>query len=445
MSTRTRSQTRSTSHPVSELTKQQQVAKISKRAAVVSSVSATRAEAALAKRGLGAPLKEQTIGEITVFLNPDNSVRIESTPPTFRKIAKAEAGALIQCLALRQRFVFKGEEYNTVLVLKNPLLNSTKPETSSVILGYLVGNVWPKKIFKLHSVYSTIPDGEAVFHRFLTDAKQLHIENVGFQMSEPPRLRAIPADTNSSGVFIFDVAEVKDVVKVRDGVSVTLKEVNALTKSRYLGNYDPNQLVADITAAAYNNVCSGSVREGYIIDQILNNPIRMLLRWRLNNTGPLVPIGFVLARVDDHNADSIYIDIICAAISGGGKLLLDSLIEYATHYGKNVSLSALPTVLSYYPIFKFKHRQSCAPGVETFVFPRDVKPPPSLLDSYKIPAINNFMITLADHDLASKNDCKGVKRKMEKGKYYREDPSAFAQENCAQDGFYMMRCKDDLK
>ena len=55
------------------------------------------------------------------------------------------------------------------------------------------------------------------------------------------------------------------------------------------------------------------------------------------------------------------------------------------------------------------------------------------------------MITLADHDLASKNDCKGVKRKMEKGKYYREDPSAFAQENCAQDGFYMMRCKDDLK
>jgi hypothetical protein len=79
------------------------------------------------------------------------------------------------------------------------------------------------------------------------------------------------------------------------------------------------------------------------------------------------------------------------------------------------------------------------------VLPKGVKPPPSLLDAYNIPAINDFMINLADHDLASKNNCKGKKRKAEKGKYYREEPDTFKTENCAEDGFYMMRCKDDLE
>lgn len=59
-------------------------------------------------------------------------------------------------------------------------------------------------------------------------------------------------------------------------------------------------------------------------------------------TTHLEPQGFLMANHDD---EGLYIDIICA-LKPFGSLLMEAFLQRADEKGQNVTLSALPTVLT---------------------------------------------------------------------------------------------------
>ena len=93
------------------------------------------------------------------------------------------------------------------------------------------------------------------------------------------------------------------------------------------------------------------------------------------------PVSFILGHNNDKDDDGnatkeAYIDIICAC-PGSGRYLLDYFINFAESNDYNaVSLSAIPTVLTYYPRFGFSHRHSCNPEESGIV-------PPAILSDKK--------------------------------------------------------------
>jgi hypothetical protein len=424
-----------------------------KRTSESSAVSTRRAQTAAAGRNINKlpaaanePLNKHLFGEIIVFLNPaDNSVQPQVEPLTIKRIADEKVvQSFIRSFAfltMNRNVSFAGASYNTLLVLKTPILNTKDPKKGFVTIGYVVANWFSGDVLKIYSMASSVPGGEAVLRNFLESVKGFRLEKADTNLPSEPKVSvAVPAVTAGRGVFLIDVrvrTTEKDPVG-KPGVFVTeidqaSKQVNAT------GLYDPNQLSVDLEAVANNNICGGDVVGSYVSRQIVKNPIKIVLLWPLNNIGPLVPIGFVLAGVDHKNPDSLYIDIICSTISGGGMLLMNFMIDHATHFRKNISLSSLPTVLRYYPKFDFKHRNNCAPGSEIITLPDEFVPPVDITQAYENESVRNVLIKLTEKQLSSHDKCKG-----KNPSYYSVQPKKFVEDECADDGFYMMRCLNDL-
>jgi hypothetical protein len=70
--------------------------------------------------------------------------------------------------------------------------------------------------------------------------------------------------------------------------------------------------------------------------------------------------AFILANYENKPTPSIYISVICGAPGTGG-ILLDKFLAFADSENEDVSLSAVPSVLGYYPKprFGFEFRKSC--------------------------------------------------------------------------------------
>lgn len=93
---------------------------------------------------------------------------------------------------------------------------------------------------------------------------------------------------------------------------------------------------------SYENICSGSVRHRYILDHFEADTYDYMIGITDNTTGKLA--GFLVGYYED-GANEMYIDVICAK-PGLGQVLMNRLFQRADALGKNVGLSALPTVLT---------------------------------------------------------------------------------------------------
>lgn len=143
--------------------------------------------------------------------------------------------------------------------------------------------------------------------------------------------------------------------------------------------------------------------------------------------------AFILAKNEE---TSLYLAVICGS-PGTGSKMMDRLLKLADEQHLNVSLSAMPTVLSYYirPEFGFEFRKSCNEK-EHIVNPSNIvgkKPPFSLKKIAKDPYYAPFL-----EELQAKGF--GVVKKGECSK-----PSLSAEEiiknHCEDDGYTMFRCK----
>ena len=191
--------------------------------------------------------------------------------------------------------------------------------------------------------------------------------------------------------------------------------------------------------------CHGNVSETYVTESIsLNTIVMVLYEQKITVSGrgsPLIveePLGFILARPED---EGFYIDIICSKRNGGE--LLNYFIRFADGFGENVVLSSLPSVLSYYPKFKFKFRQSCKnPVLNTLpnsIAKRDklVKPfPTTTEEAYEDKDYSDFMIRLHQRGLSQATEPPCNKKIISKGQMIAGD--------CGGDGYRMIRCRNDL-
>ena len=150
----------------------------------------------------------------------------------------------------------------------------------------------------------------------------------------------------------------------------------------------------------------------------------------------VVPRGFVLTVMHGPN---VHIDVICAE-SGFGSPLLKTFLEFFDRRGLNVDLDSLASVLMYYPKFGFEYRNSCSE--DPYVIPEHLKArlqakiknetaPTTNKEAYNDDDWLELMTQLTRRKLsAKKGRCLSVKTK-----------NAVASNNCAQDGFAMVRCK----
>lgn len=111
-----------------------------------------------------------------------------------------------------------------------------------------------------------------------------------------------------------------------------------------------------------HKTCKNAVRSGYVTDRTRPAPTVVVVYSVKESTRrgrtieDLTPHGFLLAFDDEEGQ---YIDIICAD-HGLGRTLLLSFIQYVQDKDLgSVTLSSLPTVLTYYPKFGFEFRKSC--------------------------------------------------------------------------------------
>jgi hypothetical protein len=191
--------------------------------------------------------------------------------------------------------------------------------------------------------------------------------------------------------------------------------------------------------------CHDNVREGYVAEAITRNTLILLL---VETTitysargSPLQveePLGFILARPD---AEGLYIDVICAKRNGSD--LLKYFMKYADDHNETITLSSLPSVLSYYPKFKFKFRKSCDQGavntLPNVIATRNklVKPfPVTTENAYADKNYSDFMIRLHQRGLSQSKSSQCNKMIISKKEMIDND--------CGSEGYKMMRCKNDL-
>jgi hypothetical protein len=100
--------------------------------------------------------------------------------------------------------------------------------------------------------------------------------------------------------------------------------------------------------------CNYSVAPSYVKDEIINNPLLVILEEGATSK------GFIMARpLMDYG---VYLDVICSA-EGTGSAFLQFFLQYCESQGAAyVELSSLINVLAYYPNFGFEHRKECKPG-----------------------------------------------------------------------------------
>ena len=155
------------------------------------------------------------------------------------------------------------------------------------------------------------------------------------------------------------------------------------------------------------------------------------------------PVSFILGHNNDKDdldnaTKEAYIDIICAC-PGSGRYLLDYFIKFAESNSYNaISLSAIPTVLTYYPRFGFSHRHTCNKD-EKEILPPDVLSDKKYRDE-KYKDIDNiydddgyyeYLKKLRDNEFGTyKGDCSDLdisKQKLKDAK-------------CGTNGYMMRKC-----
>lgn len=199
--------------------------------------------------------------------------------------------------------------------------------------------------------------------------------------------------------------------------------------------------------------CRGDVDPAYVKRRIRANDHYFLLYYKATVVGrhgrtreEIVPAAFLLAEVTKTN--SFYIDVVCAMPvynpffnrHSGAYLIKQAIYMAGVLNLKEVSLSALPPVLTYYPRFNFAHRKSCQvpPDIEVpEVLVQRAKArnlPSSVAKAHDDDDMLEYMTRLQELGYGSKyeGDCglvggKSDKKKMKEGK-------------CGNDGFKMRLC-----
>lgn len=211
---------------------------------------------------------------------------------------------------------------------------------------------------------------------------------------------------------------------------------------------------------AQDSLCQKSVRTGYIREQIDDNNVVFLMfyydsklfaRSSRFNTRKMESIGFLMANLDVFAKD-LYIDVICTGPKVGvfqdhsGSMLIEEAFEVArTSRLHSITLSSLPTVLTYYPRFQFAHRKSCRQNVDVSL-PEIIKgrmrkepgtkPLPATSEAaYKNKDMLDYMIEL--HEKGYSKRYEGQCALNSNGKITRD---RFLKGECGDDGFTMKYC-----
>ena len=198
--------------------------------------------------------------------------------------------------------------------------------------------------------------------------------------------------------------------------------------------------------------CQGTVSEVYAEHAVGDNTVVLVMfqgKPRMTNTRSMrskpsvqvptedvIPLGFILAR-PDYEGEGWYIDVICSIRNTA------ELLKYFVAYceGEPVSLSAIPTVLAYYPKYNFKFRTSCD-GPELVKLPESLqkrtKPFPKRTDDvYNDEDYVNLMLQLVENGLSVRKDNNCDKRKLTKEELISSD--------CGDQGFTMMLCPNKME
>ena len=176
-------------------------------------------------------------------------------------------------------------------------------------------------------------------------------------------------------------------------------------------------------------LCKNTVSESYVKSAVDTSTLIVLLYV----DGILC--GFVLANETEH--EGIYLDVICASQKGGD--LLRVFLMLAEKYGaKYVALSALASVLSFYPQYGFQHRMNCDMNKEP-----DVVMPPELIHWIKTakptsdqllehPVFSEYLNYLRQMGYSVNTDekCKDTSKPMKN----------YINDECYTSGFEMRKC-----
>lgn len=200
------------------------------------------------------------------------------------------------------------------------------------------------------------------------------------------------------------------------------------------GVYEPIVLTKDtikqrLIAENIALLCKNTVSESYVKSAVDTSTIIILLYVAGNLC------GFVLANETEHGG--IYLDVICASQKGGDLLRL--FLMLAENYGaKYVVLSALASVLSFYPQYGFQHRMNCdmnkGPDVvmppELIQWIKTAKPTSDqLLEHPVFLAYLNYLRQMG-YSVNTDEKCKDTSKSM----------NNYINDECHRSGFEMRKC-----
>jgi hypothetical protein len=160
-------------------------------------------------------------------------------------------------------------------------------------------------------------------------------------------------------------------------------KINKELMKKFVQIINKNEVCANILSTDYTNYNRLVVNNTYMVlfdvsETDVLYPADMKITDTVKKVKKIIkgigrPVAFILAhdklKDDEQNAvKEAYIDILCAC-SGSGKALLNYFISAAEKNGTYtaVSLSAIPTVLTYYPTFHFSHRKTCLDGAKKII------------------------------------------------------------------------------
>jgi hypothetical protein len=197
--------------------------------------------------------------------------------------------------------------------------------------------------------------------------------------------------------------------------------LNLKTREVEMSAYKKETL-KEIILGTGRTFCEGSVERNYVRQAIRRNTMIFILFDESD-----VMKGFLLATPLDK--DRVYLDVICAA-KGFGSTLLREFIQAMGSYGE-IILSALTSVLAYYPQFGFEHRHDC-------VRPASLTMPPEMItgiknkDPFWLSRIPEFQMFLRDNGFVVQTDpdCHNPSLSYEQ----------FMEKGCDASGFEMRKC-----
>ena len=260
-----------------------------------------------------------------------------------------------------------------------------------------------------------------------------------------------PAKKRSGKVTFTDIngTELTDYDKLGPKINKELmkKIVQIINKNEVCANIlntdftNYNRLVTNNTYMVLFDVSETDVL--YPDDMKITNTVKKVKKV-IKGIGK--PLAFILAhdklKNDKNDKKNLikeaYIDILCAC-PGSGKFLLNYFITSAENNDTYtaVSLSAIPTVLTYYPTFGFSHRHTCTdeeaeilPSKELIELAKTGKYK-YISDVYNDPKFLKYLIELRDNGYGKTDgDCAKVDITSEE----------MDEAKCGDDGYIMRKC-----